>query len=316
MRDITYKTETLRTARGIGVVFCQSKTQQLIMENRLPKGNLFDVARAAAYLGAKQTQSLIPHCHPVSIDGMEVRFEYLEPTHLNTDLNHYQEHYGVVIYAVGKSVGRTGIEMEVLTAISVAALTIYDLLKNIDKEVEIGGIRLLEKRGGKSDREQLAAAAASSAILVCSDTASIGERDDESGMVIRELLSKHGAPVADYAIVPDEREAIAAQLQTWIDQDVPYIFCTGGTGTGPRDITPEVVYELCDRELPGVAEAMRGYGQQRTQLAMLSRSVAGMARNTTIISLPGSPKGVRESLQAVMPGIFHTRSISKGGGHD
>lgn len=316
MRDITAKFSSLRTAKGIGVVFCQPETLTRIMENRLPKGNLFDIARAAGYLGAKQTEALIPHCHPVSIDALDIRYEYLEPKHLNKDLAAYQEHHGVVIYAEGKSLGRTGIEMEVLTAISVTALTIYDLLKPIDKEVEIGSIRLLDKRGGKSDRPKPKAGTADSAILVCSDKGSVGEREDESGMVIREMLREQGASVKAYAMVPDDADAIRQQLQAWVDQDIPFVFVTGGTGSGPRDVTPEVVYDLCDKELPGVAEAMRAYGQQRTQYAMLSRSVAGIARNTTIISLPGSPKGVRESLQAIMPAVFHNRPVSEGEGHD
>jgi cyclic pyranopterin phosphate synthase len=154
MRDITHKQITLRTAGATGILFCSAETIALIREDRLPKGNLFDVARAAGFLGAKQTPQLLPHCHPVTIDGMDIQFEFLDPVlHANLFGEEVVRRSGIVIRCEARSIGRTGIEMEVLVAISVAALEIYDMLKPVDRQLEIGHIRLLEKRGGKSDRE-------------------------------------------------------------------------------------------------------------------------------------------------------------------
>lgn len=119
----------------------------MIEKNQLPKGNLFDVARAAAFVGAKSTPQLLPHCHPVAIDGMEVQFEFLNKEKHATyfDENVFAKH-GIAITGEAKSIGRTGIEMEMLTGVSVAALEIYDMLKPVDTQLEIGCIKLLEKK--------------------------------------------------------------------------------------------------------------------------------------------------------------------------
>src|SRR5688572_26958923 len=113
MRDITHKQITLRTARAIGIIFCSPATIQLIESNQLPKGNLFDVARAAAFLGAKATPQLLPHCHPVTIDGMDVTFEYLNSeAHKEFFGADVFQRKGIVIKGEARSIGRTGIEME------------------------------------------------------------------------------------------------------------------------------------------------------------------------------------------------------------
>jgi molybdenum cofactor biosynthesis protein MoaC len=147
MRDISHKQITLRTEKAIGIVFCSSAAIELIETGRLPKGNLFDVARAAAFVGAKSTPQLLPHCHPVAIDGMDVQFQFLEKSlHAEYFSDEVFSRTGIVITAEAKSIGRTGIEMETLTGISIAALEIYDMLKPVDTTLEIGNIKLLEKK--------------------------------------------------------------------------------------------------------------------------------------------------------------------------
>lgn len=316
MRDISHKQITLRTARAVGVVFCSAATIDLIKNGQLPKGNLFDVARAAGFLGAKHTPQLLPHCHPVSIDGMEMEFEFLDPAaHAELLGQGAAGGNGIVITAEARSIGRTGIEMEVLTGVSVAALEIYDMLKPVDKALEIGRIRLLEKKGGKSDRERYFATPPTCAVLVCSDSASQGKREDKSGKVIQEMLTAVNAQVKHYSIVPDEKTAIQQQIREWVAEDIQFIFTTGGTGLGPRDNTVSAVREILERDAEGIAEAMRVYGQQRTPMAMMSRGVAGSIAHTLIVTLPGSSDGARESLEAILPAVFHARKMMKGGGH-
>lgn len=316
MRDITHKQITLRTAKAIGILFCSPASIELIKNDQLPKGNLFDVARAAGFVGAKQTPQLLPHCHPVNIDGMDIHFDFLDK---HDHVEHFDEtvfaRTGIVITGEAKSIGRTGIEMEMLTAVSVAALEIYDMLKPVDKHLEIGCIKLLEKKGGKSDRDRFIKDNAACAVLVCSDSTAAGEREDKSGMLIKETLQLLNVTVVDYKIVADDIENIQHQVMKWVNDDIPFVFTTGGTGVGPNDVTTEAIKEIISREVPGIAEAMRGYGQMRTPLAMLSRSVAGTINDTLIISLPGSVAGVRESLEAVLPAIFHAASMIKGEGH-
>lgn len=316
MRDITGKQITLRTAKAVGIIFCSPETIELIKNNELPKGNLFDVARAAGFLGAKYTPQLLPHCHPVTIDGMEIEFEFL-------NRESHQEYFGeevfaktgIAIFGEAKSIGRTGIEMEMLTAVSVAALEIYDMLKPVDTRLEIGSIKLLEKKGGKSDRKKYFATPPTCAVLVCSDSTAEGKREDKSGKQIRQMLEQVNAHVKYYDVVPDEKELIQTKINQWVTEDIHFIFTTGGTGLGPRDNTVSAVKEILERDAEGITEAMRVYGQMRTPLAMMSRGVAGSISQTLIVTLPGSTDGARESLEAILPAIFHARKMMKGGGH-
>jgi cyclic pyranopterin monophosphate synthase len=316
MRDITHKQITLRTARAVGILYCAPATIDLIRAGQLPKGNLFDVARAAGFLGAKFTPQLLPHCHPVTIDGMELQFAFLQKgSHAVLFNDAVFERSGIVIECEARSIGRTGIEMEVLTGVSVAALELYDMLKPVDKTIEIGNIRLLEKKGGKSDRESYFADGLSCAVLVCSDATAAREREDKSGIIVRALLEEAGGEVRYYRIVPDDREQIQQQIKEWVGEDIAFIFTTGGTGFGPRDHTVSAVQDLLERNADGITEAMRAYGQMRTPLAMMSRSVAGSIGRTLVVTLPGSSNGARESLEAVLPAIFHARKMMEGGGH-
>jgi molybdenum cofactor synthesis domain-containing protein len=205
--------------------------------------------------------------------------------------------------------------MEVLTGVSVAALEIYDMLKPVDKQLEIGHIRLIEKRGGKSDREKYFATSPTCAVLVCSDSTATGKREDKSGKVIVGMLEEVRAEVRHYAVVPDEKAQIQQQIRDWVAEDIQFIFTTGGTGLGPRDITVSAVKEMLDRDADGIAEAMRVHGQMRTPMAMMSRGVAGSIGETLIVTLPGSSDGARESLEAILPAVFHARKMMKGGGH-
>lgn len=316
MRDISHKQITLRTADAMGVLFCAPATIDLIRNDRLPKGNLFDVARAAAFLGAKSTPQLLPHCHPVSIDGMDMQFEFLD-SQVHGELLDASvfTRTGILIRGQARSIGRTGIEMEILMGVSVAALEIYDMLKPVDKELEIGHIRLLEKKGGKSDRERYFATPPSCAVLVCSDSTAEGKREDKSGKIIQEMLGLVNAQVKYYDVVPDEKLRIQEKIQQWVAEDIQFIFTTGGTGLGPRDNTVSAVREILDRDADGIVEAMRVYGQMRTPMAMMSRAVAGSIAQTLIVTLPGSSDGARESLEAILPAVFHARKMMKGGGH-
>jgi molybdenum cofactor biosynthesis protein MoaC len=300
MRDISSKIITLRTATATATVFCSTHTLSLIAKGEIEKGNIFEFARAAAFFAAKKTDQILPHCHPVTIDGMEVSFET-------------GDHF-IRIEAQIKSIGRTGIEMEALTAASVASLTIYDMLKPVDTQLSIGEVRLLDKKGGKSERKYFNTPP-TCAVVVCSDSSAAGQREDKSGLKVIEMLQAKGISEIAYLIVPDEKETIQQTIKGWVKNDVHFIFTTGGTGLGPRDHTVSAVREILEREANGITEAMHAFGQMRTPLAMMSRMVAGSIAESMIITLPGSSDGVRESLEAILPAVFHARKMLKGGGH-
>ncbi len=151
------------------------------------------------------------------------------------------------------------------------------------------------------------------AIITLSDKGAAGERDDESEKVIRELLAGIDAAVMHYELLPDDRTRISGALQRLSDSgDFDLIVTTGGTGVAPRDVTPEATLAVIDRELPGMAEAMRAESLKKTPRAMISRAVAGIRKQTLIVNLPGSPRAVRDNLSVILPALSHAVEKIKG----
>ncbi|MBT9160635.1 MAG: MogA/MoaB family molybdenum cofactor biosynthesis protein [Dehalococcoidia bacterium] len=150
-------------------------------------------------------------------------------------------------------------------------------------------------------------------IVTVSDKGFRGERQDESGAVIRGLISRIGAQVTRYEIVPDEREVISAKLIEWADAaGTDLILTNGGTGLSPRDVTPEATLAVVERLAPGFSEAMRLESLKKTPMGMLSRGVSGTRGKTLIINLPGSPRAVRECLEAILPALPHAIKTLRG----
>lgn len=299
MRNVSPKPTTLRTARARAEVTAAPETLAAILENRVPKGDPRPVAKVAAVIAAKKTTEWIPYCHNIPIEGVNVDIQLLEDR--------------IVVEVEVITVAKTGVEMEAITAAAAAAITIYDMLKMIDDDMEIVGIRLLEKRGGKSDHG--AAKGWRGAVLTISDRISEGTAQDVSGPMLTEGLFAQGAASVESAVVPDEEEAIRSQISKWIEDGVDMIATTGGTGIGPRDRTVEALRPLITLELPGVAEQFRRYGQDRKHTAMLSRALAGVSGQSLIVALPGSPSACADALHALFPGLLHARSMLMGDGH-
>lgn len=216
-----------------------------------------------------------------------------------------------------KAIYKTGVEMEALTAATIAALTIYDMVKMVDGSAEISDIRLLKKTGGKSDSLRQAPGNIRSAVLVISDSRSRGEKQDRSGQLLCERLKGLGISVEEFRLVPDDLDMIVQTLKYFTDKlKVDLVLTTGGTGIGPRDHTPEALSQILEREIPGIAEAIRVYGLERKPFSMLSRGKAGTRGETLIVSLPGSVSGVEDAVNAAMPALLHAVAMMKGGGHD
>jgi molybdenum cofactor biosynthesis protein MoaC len=302
MRDISRKRTTLRTATARALVRAAPATLAAIREGRVPKGDPLPVARVAAVQAAKNTAQLIPYCHPLPVDFVGVDFELGESS--------------IDVHCAVTAVYKTGVEMEALTGAAVAALTLYDMLKMIDTDMIIEQVVLVEKKGGKSDFRDAYDPPLRAAVLVTSDSISAAANSDVSGKLIAERLREHGIEVADYRVIPDDGDQIVAMLKRYADDlHLDLVMTTGGTGFSPRDGTPEAMAQVIEREAPGIAEAARAHGQDRTPYAMLSRARAGLRGDTLIVNLPGSRKGVADSLDALLPGLLHSFRMIRGEGH-
>ena len=303
MVDITHKSYTLRKAIATAVVVTSNgRTVDAIKNGQVPKGNVYEFARAATLLAIKKTSDLIPDCHPLPIEYAAVDFEI--------------EGLTIVISVTVHTIYKTGVEVEAMHGASVAALVLYDMLKPIDKNVEIGSIRLLHKSGGKSDQVHLAENRKIRAVVVvCSDSVYSGEKQDRSGLILKELLEEHDVEVVKLDVVPDEVDAIQDQLNAAQGLGVDMLIYTGGTGVSDRDVTPDAVLPFLTKQLPGVMEVARQYGQQFVKTAMLSRAVAGFAGNMLVLTLPGSTNGVKESMRALFPQILHVFPVKYNQGH-
>ena len=301
MVNITHKNNTLRKAIAEAVLSVSSQeTIDAIVNNKVPKGNVFEMSKTAGLFGAKKTSDIIPDCHPLPIEFASIQFEIKDlDVHITSEIH--------TIY-------KTGVEVEAMHSVSVVALTMYDMLKPIDKNIEIKNIRLIEKKGGKSDIKD-SGEGINASVIVCSDSIFAGKKEDKAGKAIISSLEKNNVTINDYVIIPDEILDIQNKIKSDVENGIGLIMITGGTGLSKRDVTPEAVRPLLDREIPGVAEAIRSYGQLRTPYSMLSRSLAGMIGDTLVIALPGSTKGAEESMDAVFPGILHIYKILNGGKH-
>jgi molybdenum cofactor biosynthesis protein MoaC len=300
-RDVSSKQLTLRTAKAAATLLVAASTVKAIRSGDVPKADPLGVAKVAGIQAAKNASLLIPYCHQVPLDFVKVDIQLRK-----------QE---IEISTEVKAIWKTGVEMEALLAASVTALTLYDMLKIIDKEMEIVAVRLLEKKGGKSGMT-INGKGLSSAVLVMSDRIHKGKRKDISGKILVRRLKDLRFTVRSYEVVPDERDIIEAKLLDLCDRrGVDLILTTGGTGMSPRDVTPEATMAVISRRMAGVEEAMRAYGQDRIPMSMLSRGVAGVRGETLIINFPGSPGGVTDGMDALFPAILHTFRMMKGGGH-
>jgi molybdenum cofactor biosynthesis protein MoaC len=303
MVNITHKSSTLRIAIATGVVkVSKQETIDAIKNRQVPKGDIFEFSRAAGLLACKKTYEVIPDCHPLPVEYTAITYE----------INELEITIRVEVHTVYK----TGVEVEAMHGVAVTALTMYDMLKPIDKQVEILNIKLEEKKGGKTDIKYAYPENIKIAVITCSDSISKGIGDDKSGAIIMEHLKKHHLRVACQKVIADDFESIQHETKQLVRDEYQLIIFTGGTGLSPRDVTPDAIKPLIDREVPGVMEAARDYGQQRTPYAMLSRGIAGFIDNSLVITLPGSPKGAEESMQAIFPYILHIFKVKEGVKHD
>ncbi len=303
MINITHKVSSLRTAIAIArLTVSRQETMDAIRNKQVPKGDVFEFARAAGLLAVKKTSDVIPDCHPLPV-------EY-------TGISYQLENLTVVIAVEVHTIYKTGVEVEAMHGAAITALTMYDMLKPIDKGVEITDISLQQKKGGKSDFRDTLSTPLRCAVIVCSDSVAAGSKQDKAGKAVMEKLQQHYISTELYKIIPDEFSTIQATAAELSQAGFQLVLFAGGTGLSPRDVTPEAISPLLDRGIPGIMEAARSYGQQRTPYAMLSRGVAGFIKQTLVITLPGSTRGAAETMDALFPYIIHLFRVAEGMRHE
>ncbi|MFR9673534.1 bifunctional molybdenum cofactor biosynthesis protein MoaC/MoaB [Streptomyces sp. TR02-1] len=328
MVDVSGKDVTARTARASGRVTVAPRVVELLRGEGVPKGDALAAARIAGIAGAKRTPDLVPLCHPLALSGVNVDLRVADDA--------------VEITATVRTTDRTGVEMEALTAVSVAALTVVDMVKAVDKGACITDVRVEEKTGGRSGawhrdghhqhhghhepREEhtpspSAAPAGSGSTgrfralaVTASNRAAAGVYADKGGPLLVEGLRAMGFTADGPRVVPDG-EPVGDALREAVAEGYDVVLTTGGTGVSPTDRTPEVTRALLDHEVPGITEAIRDAGRAKVPTAALSRGVAGVAGRTLIVNLPGSSGGVRDGLAVLDRLLVHAVEQIHGGDH-
>lgn len=317
MVDVGDKAVTTRTATAEGVFRTRPEVVTMVAGDDLGKADVLATARLAGIGAAKKTSELIPLCHQIPLNSVKVRFDLDAPAG------------EIRVSATARTTGRTGVEMEALTAVSVAGLTLHDMVKAVDPLATMDGVRLAAKTGGKrgdwtreSDDESARAASGrtavesgrSAVVVVSSTAAAHGRREDTTGPAIEGWLLERGFSPVEVHVVPDAE--IAAVVTEQVRRSPAVLLTTGGTGVAPDDRTPEATAPHLELELPGVAEAMRARGLASTPTAAMSRGLAGFSGRTLVANLPGSSGGVRDGLAVLDDLLDHLLAVhAHGGGH-
>ncbi|MCW4454849.1 bifunctional molybdenum cofactor biosynthesis protein MoaC/MoaB [Flavobacterium sp. MXW15] len=321
MADIRNKRPTRRRAVAIGELLAGPVAWPMIVERRLPKGDALVMAEIAGLQGAKQASALMPLCHPLPLELVRVRCEPIP------------ERQAIRVYCECATEARTGVEMEALAGANAALLTLYDLSKPVEPALAIGGIRLLFKEGGKSGlwihpdgmseadrahyrpRDLARLDGVPCAVVTLSDRASRGEYADESGPVLQQGLRRLGGEVRDTPVLADGIEPLASQLQALAAAGIRLCLCTGGTGLGPNDLTPEALRQVGGRRVEGLAEMIRSESARHTPLAWLSRAEVVQVGGMLVVALPGSPRAAQQGMDILAPLLAHALAMIDGRPH-
>ena len=321
MADIRDKRPTRRRAVAVGEFHPGTEAFQTIIERRLPKGDALVMAEIAGLQGAKMASQLMPLCHPISLELVRVRCVPVVERHV------------IRVYCECALEARTGVEMEALAGVNAALLTLYDLTKPVQPALTISGVRLLFKEGGKKGlwihpegmddaerehyrpRDLARLDGVACAVLTLSDRASAGDYEDRSGPELVAGLKRLGAELTHVEVLPDGLDPLAERLRTLAAKGVRLCLCTGGTGLGPRDVTPEALRMVADRQVEGLAEMLRSESAKHTPLAWLSRAEVVQVGGMLVFALPGSPRAARQCMDILAPLLAHALAMMDGRPH-
>jgi molybdenum cofactor biosynthesis protein MoaC len=299
MVDVTDKMSMARMAKAEGKISILPETILAIQDVTLPKGNVLTTAKIAGIQAAKKTAEMIPMCHQLNLSFVDIEFDIQENA--------------ILIKSTVKTKEATGVEMEALSAVSGAALTIYDMCKAVDKTMVIGEIQLVEKVGGKSDHATEYRPKVG--VITLSDSISSGKGVDKSGPILINGFADSGCSVNHKKVLSDGSDELVLTIQSWVEDGVELILTIGGTGLGPRDLTIQTMEKIFDSRLPGIEQALHAYGRGKVKTAMLSRLTAGVVNGAIVICLPGSTGAAKDALTVLIPTIFHSFHMMSGEKH-
>jgi len=323
MVNVAEKSLTKRKAEATGTIRMSNEAFSLVRDKKLPKGDALALAEMAGISAAKQTANLLPLCHPLPLELVQVKCSLEEA------------HQSVRVQCVVATTAKTGVEMEALTGASVALLCLYDLIKMVDPALVVEQVRLNYKNGGKnghwnhpesnleskvdqSKKESLLAPlllGVKCSVVTISDRVSQGFSQDAAGPIAVNWFNEHRATLLDSSLVPDEKVRIQSVVRDLIKQGSQLIVTTGGTGMGPRDVTIQALQEISTKEIRGIGEFLRQEGSKVKRTSWLSSSTAFIIDKTLILALPGSPNAVFQGLTSLTHLIPHALHITNGGNH-
>lgn len=320
MINVGEKPVTKRVAIACGTITVGPAAYVRINDRSLPKGDPLTLCQLAGIQGAKAASQTMILCHPLPLDHVSIKVEPNPRT------------YQITVFCTVITHSRTGVEMEALAGVNAALLNIWDITKMVEPGLELTNICLLAKMGGKSGTwvhplgvpnwisqivnpsVPLVLSERHVFVITLSDRASRGEYDDTSGTLLGDTLQRYGATLIGREVIADEPEKLRALIVEVLARSSPdLIVCTGGTGVAERDVTPETLAALFDREVPGIGERLRSDGARYTPLSWSSRAIGGLIGKTLVVALPGNPKAVAEGLSALLPDLLpHLLRIAKG----
>ncbi len=302
MVDVISGYNIKRTAFGRAIVkLTKIEALKALLDNFNDRENVLEIAKAAGLFALKRTGLSVTNCDKIPIEFTSVNYRISEMS-INID---------VELRAIYKDT----IEFAAMHGAAVTALTIYNRVKPSDERVTITSISGKEVINEMIDFKRIYSTDIKAAVIICSDSIQSGNKRDKAGRVIVETLERHRVRVTDYSIIADDISDIRRKIVYYYDLGNDIIILSGGTGLSPRDVTPEAIAPLFDRDIPGIMESARSYGQERTPYSMLSRGISGMMGNTLILAIPGSTKGAAETMDVLFPSVLQIFKYTESGKH-
>ena len=289
MVDITEKDRSLRYAKAQATVkVSKEETIRAIVDKTVPKGDVLEFARVAGLFAVKKTAELIPDCHPIPVEYTHITYQ-VEAMHIH-------------IFVEVKTIYRTGVEVEAMHGASVVALTMYDMLKPIDKGIEIQNIRLLEKTGGKSDTKT-SPKIFKACLLIYSDGVASGRKANKITEPLKGILLKHQIEITQVTIMEEKMQYLEEFLHNIATLPFELVLVAGGTGITPKDLVPTTLQKYFEVSANSLMAAARSYGLERDFKAMLSEGVAGLIGKRLVVNIPGSEQGALDTMRPIAKGI-------------